>query len=113
MRTQKELREYLGDDFYAPLHRVVETYTQLQFMDLDTEVREELDASLNYVGQEVAQDRSPSTLAKWDDVRHALVAAIVASGDVEAVSVSKKAIAADSVAAGSESGQNAPTQSAE
>src|SRR2546425_8755804 len=91
MKTKKGIREYLRENFYESLHKLVESYARLQLLSLAEQVREQVDETFDYVGVHVAQDRSESTLSEWPEVRRKLLEAITANGDAVAISATEKA----------------------
>jgi hypothetical protein len=91
MKTQKGLREYLGENFYEPLHRLVESYARLQLLGLDERVLEQVEETFEYVGLRVGRDRSEKTLSEWPEVRRKLLEAITLSGDAVAIRAVEKA----------------------
>jgi hypothetical protein len=94
MKTQKATREYLGESFYEPLHKLAESYSRLLLLSLDKRVLEQVDESFEYVGLRVGQDRSERTLGEWPEVRRKLLEAIRLSGDAVAIRAVDKAHAA-------------------
>jgi hypothetical protein len=82
--TQKKLREVLGDDFYAPLHRFLEAAAVLEFIELHPQVRARINDAVDYI-ERLAKNRDNETLEAWFALRERLLAALAANGDAPVI----------------------------
>jgi hypothetical protein len=88
--SQKRMREVFGPDLYRPLHRLIESYSQLRFVGLDRRVWDEVVRSIEYV-ERLGHDRSPEALDAWGPMRRRLLDAIRESGDEVAIEAAEPA----------------------
>ena len=88
--SQKRMREVFGPDLYRPLHRLIESYSQLRFAGLDRRVWNEVVRSIEYV-ERLGHDRSREALDAWGPMRRRLLDVIRESGDQVAIEAAEPA----------------------